>query len=406
MQINVQMRKRHFTFAVLILLASILTACGAQSGTPTLEPITSTAAQPATAMITPSPIPSLTPTPTQQPFYLTATVWSSDPIVPVLAYHRFQSGGISGVTTVRLDDFRAELESLYESGYTLVPLGRWLAGDLRLPAGRRPLIFTMDDAFYRNQIRFNADGTIDPATGLGASYQFSQSHPDFGFSWALFSNLGDKPYIDEKNPLILANAIVWCIDHGALVYNHTYTHARLSQTSYTGITWELSANDKRLNQLLTLAGRPDLIAKLGNILALPFGEWPRDPAGENALIHYKNPSGLEMQAVMNIDYIYRPRYMLPPYSPDFHRMDVPRIVATVSAVDYFTRNAAKVPVAQTCKLGPLDPTRSSDANYLADQINQAIQNGSCLQGIYATDRFVFRAQATAVELIFTVKGQP
>ncbi len=392
---------------IAALLAIILSSCSSGQSGQASKPAPELSLVPsATATITPAPPPSSTDTPTPQPFYITATVWSSDPIVPVLAYHRFQSGGISGATSVRLNDFGAELESLYQAGYALVPLGRWLAGDLRLSAGRRPLIFTMDDVFYRNQIRFNADGTIDPATGLGASYQFSQSHPDFGFSWALFSNLGDKPYIDEKNPLILANAIVWCIDHGALVYNHTYTHARLSQTSYTGITWELSANDKRLNQLLTLAGRPDLIAKLGNILALPFGEWPRDPAGENALIHYKNPSGLEMQAVMNIDYIYRPRYMLPPYSPNFHRMDVPRIVATVSAVDYFTKNAAKVPVAQTCKLGPLDPTRSSDASYLADQINQAIQNGSCLPGIYATDRFVFRAQAAAVELIFTVKGQP
>ncbi|MCL5611203.1 MAG: hypothetical protein M1485_01395 [Chloroflexi bacterium] len=406
------MKTFYFSFLIPVLVALILSSCEGQGGQaakpePELsQPSVTLLVPSATATITPNPTPSSTATPTPQPFYITATVWSSDPIVPALAYHRFQGGGISGATTVRLDDFRAELESLYQSGYTLVPLGRWLAGDLRLPAGRRPLIFTMDDLFYRNQIRFNADGTIDPMTGLGASYEFSQSHPDFGFSWALFSNLGDKPYIDEKNPLILANAIVWCIDHGALVYNHTYTHARLSQTSYTGITWELSANDKRLNQLLTLAGRPDLIAKLGNILALPFGEWPRDPAGENALIHYRNPSGLEMQAVMNIDYIYRPRYMLPPYSPNFHRMDVPRIVATVSAVDYFTKNAAKVPAAQTCKLGPLDQTRSSDATYLADQINQAIQNGSCPPGIYATDKFVFRAQEAAVELIFTVRDQP
>jgi len=404
------MKSRHFNFLFPALLFILLSACSGQNGLsskpgPNLSQPAATLTTPA-ATTTPAPAPTNPPTntPTIQPFYVTATVWSSDPIVPVLAYHQFQGGGISGATHVRLDDFRTEMENLDQAGYTLVPLERWLEGDLRVPAGKRPLIFTMDDLFYRNQIRFTPDGAIDPMTGLGASYQFSQSHPEFGFSWALFSNLGDKPYIDEKDPLILARAIVWCLDHGAMVYNHTYTHARLSQTSYDGVTWELSANDKRLDQLLTLAGRPDLIANLGNIFALPFGEWPRDPAGQNSLIHYRNPAGLEMQAVMNIDYIYRPQFMLPPYAPAFHRMDLPRMVATVSAVDYFTKNAAKIPAAQTCKLGPLDEARTGDPNYLADQIDQAIQNGSCASGIYATDKFVFRALGSTAELIYTVKG--
>jgi len=401
------MKKQCVSFLIAALLAIILSSCSGQSGqaskpAPELSLVPSATAPTATATIAPSP----TALPTQQPFYITTTVWSNDPIVPVLTYHQFQGGGISGATHVRLDDFKKELASLYQAGYAMVPLANWLNGDLRVPNGKRPIIFTMDDLFYRNQIRFNPNGTIDPMTGLGTSYQFSQMYPDFGFSWALFSNLGDKPYLDEKNPMLLANAIVWSMDHGALVYNHTYTHALLSQTSYDGITWELSANDKRLNQLLTLAGRTDLIAKLGNIFALPFGAWPRDSAAENSLINYKNPSGVPMQAIMNIDYIYRPQYLLPPYSPKFNRLDLPRIVATVSAVDYFTKNAAKVPTAQTCKIGPLDQTRSIDANYLADQINQAIQNGSCPQGIYATDKFIFRAQGPTVELIFTVKNQP
>lgn len=414
MQTNAQMKKRHFTFAILILLAFVLSACGAQRGTPTLEPISTSTPSAFAALATataapsrtPSPIPSLTPTPTQQPFYLTATVWSSDPIVPILAYHQFQEHGLSGSTHVRLDDFNSELQSLYQADYVMVPLSRWLNGDLRVPAGKRPIIFTMDDLFYRNQIRFNPDGTIDPTTGLGASYQFSQAHPDFGFNWALFSNLGDKPYIDANNPLIIANAVVWCIDHGALVYNHTYTHAVLTATSPDGIRWELAANDKDLNQLLNLAGRSDLVAKLGNIFSLPFGKWPRNPLGEGAILDYKNPSGVPLQAIMDVDFIYRPRFIFPPYSPQFNRWDIVRMVATVSAVDYFAQNAAKVPSAQNCKLGPLDQTQSGDANYLAKQIDQAIQRGTCSQGIYATDKFVFRAQGSPAELIYTVKNLP
>jgi hypothetical protein len=330
----------------------------------------------------------------------------SDPIVPVLAYHQFQEHGISGPTRVRLDDFQGELESLAKAGYALVPLSRWLAGDLRVPTGKRPLVFTMDDLFYRNQIRFNPDETIDPLTGLGAAYHFSLLHPDFGFSWALFSNLGDKPYIDENNPLILANAIIWCIEHGAMVYNHTYTHALLSQTSPQGITWELSANDKMLEQLLNRAARPDLIPKLGNIFALPYGKWPRDPGGETAIENYRNPSGVPMQAIMDIDYIYRPKYMLPPYAPEFRRWDVPRIVASIKAVDYFAKNAEDVPTAQSCLLASPDSGRTGDPEYVARLIDRAIQDGRCKPGIYATDKFVFRAEASVAQLILTVGVAP
>ncbi len=405
------MYKRYFILTLLFTSSAfILSACAAQGGiTPIYspEPVTSTSTPPATATATtPGPTPSSTLTPTSQPFYLTVTVWPSDPVVPILVYHQFQEHGVSGATHVRLDDFSSELQNLYNAGYAMVPLGRWLDGDLRLPAGKRPIIFTMDDLFYRNQIRFTPDGTIDPATGLGESYQFSQTHPDFGFHWALFSNLGDKPYINANDPAILANAIVWCMDHGALVYNHTYTHALLTYTSPDGIIWELSANDKDLNQMLNLAGRPDLIAKLGNIFSLPFGKWPRDSLGMGAILDYKNPSGVPLQAIMDVDFIVRPRYMPPPYSPQFNRWDIVRMVATVSAVDYFTQNAANVPTAEECTLGPLNQSQSGDPNYLADQINQAVQRGSCPQGIYATDKFVFRAQGSYPELIYTAKNLP
>ncbi len=327
-------------------------------------------------------------------------------MAPVLAYHQFQEHGISGATKVRIDDFDKELQSLYDAGYVMVPLSAWLAGDLRVPAGKRPIVFTMDDLFYRNQIRFTSDGSIDPTTGLGASYAFSQAHPDFGFHWALFFNMGDHPYTDPSNPNLLADAAIWCLEHGALLYNHTLTHAVLSKTSPAGVTWELSANDKALNKTLTEAGRSDLLSALGNIFAIPFGRWPRDPNSTSAMESYKNPEGVPMQAVMDIDYIYRPRYMLAPYSPVFNRWDIMRMVASVNAVQYFVQHAADAPAAQACQLGPLDSRKSSDSTYVAGLIDQAIQSGSCPHGIYATDHFVFRAQSFPAQLIYTVSTTP
>ncbi len=341
-----------------------------------------------------------------QPLYLTATVWPSDPVVPVLAYHQFQEHGISGPTDVRIDDFNKELQDLYNAGYVMVPLSSWLAGDLRVPAGKRPIIFTMDDLFYHNQIRFNPDGAIDPTTGLGASYAFSQAHPDFGFHWSLFTNLGDHPYAPPGQPDILTEAIIWCLENGAPLYNHTFTHAVLSKTSAGGITWELSANDKALNKILTQAGRDDLISALGNIFAIPFGRWPLDPRGTSALMGYKNPEGVPMQAILDIDFIYRPRYLYPPYSPQFNHWDIMRMVATVGAVDYFVQHASRTPAAQACRLGPLDPSQVGVSSYVAAQIDHAIQTGACSPGIYSTDHFVFRARSSPAQLLYVVTAAP
>ncbi len=338
--------------------------------------------------------------------YITATVWSSDPVVPVLAYHQFQEHGISGPTQVRIDDFNRELQDLYQAGYVMIPLQSWLEGNLQVPAGKRPIVFTMDDLFYHNQIRFSPDGSIDPTTGLGASYAFSQAHPDFGFHWALFMNMGDHPYDSPSDPQALAQAVIWCLEHGALLYNHTFTHAVLTKTSPAGVTWELSANDTVLGRVLTQAGRTDLLSGLGNIFALPFGRWPRDPLSLSAITNYKNPAGVAMQAIMDIDFIVRPRTMPAPYSPGFNREDIMRMVATTQAVDYFVPHASDVPVAQSCKLGPVDPAQAGNSSYLASQISQAVQSGACPQGVYATDHYVFRASASKVQLIYTVQSVP
>ena len=354
-------------------------------------------------------IPTATATalpPTAQPAFLTATVWTSDPAVPVLAYHQFQEGGISGATHVRIDDFSRELQDLYQAGYVMVPLQSWLQGNLQVPAGKRPIIFTMDDLFYHNQIRFSTDGAIDPTTGLGASYAFSQAHPDFGFHWALFMNLGDHPYATPADPQTLEQAVVWSLQHGALLYNHTFTHAVLSKTSAAGVTWELSANDETLGRLLTQAGREDLLSGLGNIFSLPFGRWPRDPQSMSALENYKNTAGVPLQAIVDVDFIVRPKTMPAPYAPGFNRWDIMRMVATQSAIDYFVQHAADVPAAQSCKLGPLNASQTADSPRLASLIGQAVQSGACPAGVYATDHFVFRAGSRAVDLIYTVQPSP
>lgn len=397
----------------MLLLGGLDACTPGQLSVPSVTPSPSATQPPPTQTATPvpsaTPLPTLTPTPTEIPYYITATVWITDPLTPILGYHQFalDHAPQSTAVKVRLADFRAHLQSLYDAGYSLVPLRAWLAGELQAPAGRRPLIFTMDDLFFNNQISLLEDGTPSPKTGIGVLWQFYQEHPDFGLSGALFPNLGDKLYADPDKPdweEKLAKSVAWVTEHDLIPYNHFYTHPQLDLLSASDLVWQAKTNDDYLRELLDMAGRSDLKARLGNIFALTYGVWPT-PDGTKAMLGYLTPEGWPVQAVMEIDYIYRPSFMLPPYDPRFDRLHVPRMVGTQAAIDYLVEHRAEFPAAQGCQLGPADKGRLDDPVYLGEQARLAAQQGVCPYGVYALRGYIFRVQAAGVEQLWPLAGR-
>jgi hypothetical protein len=350
-----------------------------------------------TPAITPSPSPSDTPTHVFQ--ILEATVWTSEPRVPILVYHRFLPDTYEYSTKVkmRLGDFRAHLEALYANGYSLVPLGEWLDGHLAAPEGRRPLVLNIDDAFFEDQISLTEDGNPNPASGLGVMWHFYQEHPDFGFYVALFPNLGDKLYPGGEEAL--ARVIAWCIEHGAIPYNHFYTHPRLDLTEPRWIQWEAEKNDLYLRELLCSIGREDLIPRLGNILALPYGIWPDHPAAKQALLTYVSPEGKSLQAILEVDFAVRARYLLPPYSPDFEPWHVPRIVGTQEAIELLASEKDSFPTAQKCLIGPVNLDDLLSRTVIEELIFTKINEGACPEGIYLLMGVVYRVDNNGIILL-------
>jgi peptidoglycan/xylan/chitin deacetylase (PgdA/CDA1 family) len=361
-----------------------------------------------TAMIIPAstqpPLPTSIPSPIVEPYTLNVTVWSDEPRVPVLTYHQLapDTSEYSTGHKVRVSDLRAQLDGLNRSGFTLVALNEWINGNVNVPAGRKPLVITMDDLFYNNQITLGPDGIPAADTAIGIFWQFGQEHPEFGFHLTLFADLGDKLYADYSKPdweEKLARAIAWCMDHGAPVYNHTYTHVRLDKTKPDGIKSELHLNDLYLRELLTKIDRQDLIPALGNMLALPYGFWPIGNDGLYAVRHYANPEGLSMQAIFTIDYPPRAGYMAAPYSSQFDPLNIPRIAARPSSIEYLLGHPDKFPAAESCTLGNMDKSRLLDSRYLAERIALAIRSEACPGGVYQVGKLLFDASASTVTLI-------
>lgn len=343
---------------------------------------------------------------------LVATVWKSDPLVPILTYHHFKNDDpidVSDSMKVKYSDFRIQLQSLYDAGYSLVPLEPWLKGDLSAPPGRIPLVLTLDDAYFADQLFINEDGTPSNRSGLGILWEFYQEHPDFGYSAALFYNLGDKLYGNHMTTTwfiqtdgweeALAKVIVWGIEHNLMPYNHFYTHPKLTKLDGASMLYQYQQNEKRMQQLLTLAGRPELFDQLGNMIALTYGEWPNTHFMKDYVLGMPSLTRKPLLAVFEIDYAVRAKYMPVPYSEEFDRYHLPRIVANADSLELLVENKDQFPVAGQCTLGQVGISQSNDSQTITELILSAHRTGDCPEGVYALNGRLFRLEGETVSEI-------
>jgi hypothetical protein len=396
----------------LILLVFVFgfSACTSASTTPVANPIPPSASATPSATFTPGP--TLTPTLDETQIILTATVWETDPLVPILTYHRFKNDDpqdVSDSVKMKYSDFRAQLQALYDAGYSIVPLEPWLKGDLSTPPGRKPLVLSMDDLYFADQLFLNEDGTPSNRSGLGILWEFYQEYPDFGYSAALFYNLGDKLYGNHMTTTwfiqtdgweeALAEVIVWGIEHNLMPYNHFYTHPMLAKLDGPTMLYQYQENESRMKQLLTLAGRPELFDDLGNMIALTYGEWPKTHFMKDFLIGMPSLTRKPLLAVFEIDYAVRPKYMPAPYSEGFDRYHLPRIVANADALALLVENKDQFPVAGQCTLGRVENSQSNDTQTITGMILATFQAGNCSEGVYALNGRLFRLTGGTVSEI-------
>jgi hypothetical protein len=323
-------------------------------------------------------------------------------------YHRFdpQTGASSSKYKTALTDFDVHLQILYDAGFSLVALEDWLVGDIHLPEGRRPLIITIDDLFYADQI--SLDENSQPATysGVGRLWQFSSTHPDFGFHVSLFYNFGDKGYANQyANGFFTlqdgwrqarAEALAWAIENGATPLNHFYEHPRLDLLSPEEILWQLDENEKALREALALVEKEYLAADLPNILALPYVVWPKTDAGKQVLYDYVTPTGAPVSAIMQGNDPAGARLFESPFSSSFDPWHVPRVNAGWEAVEVILEIASETPTAHHCDLGEFPGSPHLNPANISKAIFEVTRSGECPFGVYIVDQLAFDAQPNGI----------
>lgn len=199
----------------------------------------------------------------------------------VLEYHRL--GENEGEFIRRAENFQKDLETLYQRGYRPLTMKQLLTGDIDLPAGTTPVVFTIDDSSL-GQFYLLEDGSVDPGTMVGMWDAFRSRNPAWsnGAVWCVLpaadhpSNFfGEKPSREvprEQREAGIRRKVAHLVDTGHEICNHTLYHARLDRARDDAQVQEWIGRGEDSIQVYLPEGY-DIVT-----LALPLGMWPKNRA--------------------------------------------------------------------------------------------------------------------------------
>lgn len=200
--------------------------------------------------------------------------------IMVLEYHR--TGSPEGEFVRTLENFRKDLQALYQAGYRPVTMRQVLEGNIDIPAGTTPVVFTMDDA-TRGQFYLRADGSVDPETMMGSWMSFKEQNPGWGpggMVWCIlpaaahpsnfFGETADRETPRDQREANIRKKMEIIVRDGHEACNHTLYHARLDRAS----------GDQQAQDWIGI-GEDSIKAYLPAdydivTFALPLGMWPRN----------------------------------------------------------------------------------------------------------------------------------
>lgn len=204
-----------------------------------------------------------TPEPAPGPYFAGANELGK---VIVLEYHRI------GYPEQRYqrspENFRADLQRLYQGGYYPVNFIDLVKGLPDVPPGKKPVVLTFDDSDI-SQFRVLPDNTVDADSAMGIILNFHDQHPADWPTRATFFVLGDDTanYISVFGQPQWAEAkIQFMVDLGMEVGSHTVNHVDLSVATAERIEWELAVSKHIIEQMA-----PGYTVQT---LSVPYGGYP------------------------------------------------------------------------------------------------------------------------------------
>lgn len=193
------------------------------------------------------------------------------------------------------DNFRKDLEYMYQNGYRMISLNDYARGEIKIEAGFTPVILTFDDGRRNNfnLIEEKGEMVLDPDCAIGILEEFKNKYPDYNVTASFFlgtNTFGQIEYAEQK--------LNWLINNGYDLGNHTYSHKELGKLNSLEIQNEIGFINNILKQYL-----PDYDVET---LALPQGSNPRDEFMES--VRQGEYQGNKYRTIAVLDVGWRPAY--------------------------------------------------------------------------------------------------
>lgn len=235
--------------------------------------------------------------------------------IMILMYHNISTPEAEWVRTP--ENFRKDLQALYDAGYLPISLTDYVNGNINTPAGKSPYVLTFDDG-RKNNFNYLEDGSINPDSAVGVIMEFTEKYDDFEPRASFFINgsgrFGPEEEVQKKFDFL--------VEQGMEVGNHTIGHPDMKTLNAEGVQKEIGGQKNYLEKSFS---KPYNI----NTLALPFGSRP-DKSLQNYLetgsydgVEYKNI------AILNVGWDPNPS----PYHTDFDPLAIHRVRASETNVD-------------------------------------------------------------------------
>ncbi|MDF2820671.1 MAG: uncharacterized protein K0R15_1112 [Clostridiales bacterium] len=254
---------------ILVLLVLLLTGCGAKKQPNTLT------------ITTESQIPT-TPLPTTQTEDASTVIL---PIVPVpepvveLDYEVVKPNEMGNILVVMYhgiydnqpyhipaEQFRRDLQYMYDNGYRLISMSDYLSGQIDIPAGTTPIVLTFDDGLPTTFSLEEREGQLVPVkdTAVYIIEEFSDKYPDFGRNAIFYVNTSNGMFTGAGTE---QERLQWLVDRGYEVSTHTDTHINMDKAPKDLLLKEIGGSIIKLHDLL---GEEYVMESF----AYPFGSKP------------------------------------------------------------------------------------------------------------------------------------
>ena len=288
--------------------------------------------------------------------------------IMVLEYHR--TGSPEGEFVRTLENFRKDLKALHDAGYRPVTMRQVLEGNIDIPRGTTPVVFTMDDA-TRGQFYLRPDGSVDTNTMMGSWMSFKEQNPSWGpggMVWCIlpaaahpsnfFGETKDRDTPREQREANIRKKMEIIVRDGHEVCNHTLYHARLDRASgvQQAMDW-IGIGEDSIKAYLP--ADYDIVT-----FALPLGMWPdqKSAAWEGT---YRNGKRYENKVVLEVS----GGPSVTPWDTRWDPHSVDRFIVAPGALEAQLRRWEADPTNRYISDG--DPSTMSYPQRMAAQVEQS-----------------------------------